>query len=82
MMIICDYNEWFIADDNGKLTIHDREVDEVYLAEEVFRVDYSDYDEDEIPEDPCELCEEDYDYSGELDDGSAYVFWKRNDRYM
>ena len=77
-MIICEYDEWFVDETGDKIIIHDNESNEDFIAEEVFRVDYNDYDDDEIPEYPCDLCYEDYDYSGELEDGSAYVFWKVN----
>lgn len=72
MNVICDYNDWCIYSENSILFYYSREDNETYTAREVKRIeDFNDYSLEEL----FNKCNN-YDVCGELDDGSAYCYWK------
>lgn len=73
---VCTYDDWCIFRSviTDKLWLRNNDGEE-FEIKEVFRIDFPNYENktiEEILDYP--LCK--YDYSGELNDCSAYVFWK------
>ena len=74
---LCEYNDWYIIEHNGKLYCIDSD-DETHEVEEVFRMPsdaYYNYESNEIDliNGPKGI---DFDICGELDDCSAFVYWR------
>lgn len=70
--VICSYDIFRIFYKDGKYYGEDEDgIREIELVKAVPFPEYEDLSEDEI----FDLCD-DYNFSGELDDCSAYCFWK------
>lgn len=74
MKMLCNYDDWSIYEHNNKHYIANEDgVFEVALVKYLSNEEY----EDKAIEDILSMCDtNEYDYSGELDDCSAYCFWK------
>jgi hypothetical protein len=73
MKTLCEYHDWFIVEEKGDSFVirEDEKPQKVKLVKTLNPKEYERKDISEI----LDLCE-DYDFSGELDDFSAYCFWK------
>lgn len=76
--ILCEYDDWFIYEDMlGNIFIQHTtdEDDGCDKLAEIFKIEFPNYETKSI-EEILDMCPYNYDYSGELDDCSAYVFWE------
>ena len=72
MKTICTYDDWSVFEREGRYYVTDEEGErEVTLIRSLAPEEYEDVDIFDI----LDMCD-DYDYSGELDDCSAYCFWE------
>lgn len=73
--LVCEYNDFDVYQINEDyFVITDKDGMNLRYAKLVKKLDYSVFAVTSIA-DLLEMCD-DYDYSGELDDGSGYCFWK------
>ena len=75
--IICEYNDFSIIEKDGKLYYID-DNDEVHEVVEVLRIPSSAYDNGNVTDDELLTGRSkiDFDICGELDDCSAFVYWR------
>lgn len=81
MKTICSYDEWCITvNDDGTLTCHDQDNSRDIPVVEVYRLEPGAYETKDIAdlEAACHAAGHHFDCCGELDDCSAYCFWKQN----
>lgn len=81
-MIICEYIDWYIEELDNNIILHNLEDSEAWFVKEVYHIEFSSELENMSQEELDALCPCDFDYCGELFDGTVYAFWTVLERCM